>query len=150
MCTPAAPPSPPPQSPKLPGSTHFVLPPATPPPSQSQRVLPLPPPPKIACNTLTPQSPKLPESTHFGTFTPKILKRVLPPLPEPKIAWEYAFWNFHAQNTKTCTPACHRLGVRILELSSAQNTKTCTAAPLPHSPKLLGSTNFGIFERPKH
>ena len=104
--------------------------------------------------------------------------RTASPFSEPKIAWEYAFWNFQEPKIPKCAlPLPPRLsetqtawkgpkyqnvysrlppplrdpdclGVRILELSRAQNTKMCT--PASKRPRLPGSTHFGTFNGPKY
>ena len=106
-------------------------------PKTLKRVLPPAPPPLRAQNVYSrlpvSQSPKLPGSTHFESAQNTFYfcrTCTAPPLSKPKIAWEYAFWNFQAPKTLK----------RVLP-----------PAPSPsQSPKLPGSTHFGTFKRPKH
>ena len=82
-----------------------------------------------------------------------------PPALKPKIAWEYAFWNFQAPKTLKCAlplppppplKAQDCLGMRILELSSAQNTKMCTSAcPPPLRAPVVWRHAFYDFRAPK-
>ena len=158
------PPAPPPPSQRrsfqAPKTLKRVLPPA-PLPSQS----PKRPPPLRAQNWLGIHILKLSSTQNTKTCTPACPPplsepKTSSPLSEPKIAWEYTFWNFQAPKTLKlvlplppppfsepkfaweyafCTPP--------YAFSSAQNTKTCTPACSPPLSE-PGSTHFGTFKRP--